>query len=81
MKKNKQQQTSGGERFTNDEWFSAWESVSDERMCELNRVAIEHRKRCETLLLDIRQALRRTRGAITWAELTSQINGVGTPII
>ena len=80
LKKIKYQQTRG-ERLTNDDWFSSWRSLSDDRLIELNRIAIEQRARCQTLLLDIGQILRRTRGAISWSELTSQVNGASTPII
>ena len=81
FKKIKQQQTTGGERLTRDELFSAWTSLSNDRLCELNRTALEQKTRCQTLYLEIGQVLRRTRGAITWRQLTSQINGVGTPVI
>ena len=81
FKKIKQQQITGGEQHTRDEIFSAWTSLSNDRLCELNRTALEQKTRCQTLYLEIGQVLRRTRGAITWRQLTSQINGVGTPVI
>ena len=75
------QQESRGEQLTRNDFYSSWRSLSDDRLFQLNRMAVEHRKRCQTILLDAGQILRRTRGAVSWSELTSQINGAGVPII
>ena len=75
------QQESRGEQLTRNDFYSSWRSLSDDRLFQLNRMAVEHRKRCQTILLDAGQILRRTRGAISWSKLTSQINGAGVPII
>ena len=71
----------GNEPLTRDQIESSWLSLSDASMHQFQLLAVDHRERCKTLLADIGSILRRTRGRLTWQQLTSSLCGEGIPFI
>ena len=70
-----------GERFTKDQLYSSWMSLSDENMNRIEELTEQQKERCALLLVEIGQILRRTQGRLTWQQLASSLCGTGVPVV
>lgn len=80
FKRQKYQKMPEGQKLTRAEWYSAWMSLSDDALTDLEIEVEELKERCQTIMLEIADVLKITKGSITWRELTRQITGDGVPI-
>ena len=69
------------QRLDPDHLYSSWMSLSDLNKQRFEELAEEQKKRCETMLEDVGIFLIRTKGRLTWQQLTSSLCGAGVPFV